>query len=191
MSSQFTPNALQGWHNLDPSQVDLVQPQWYQGGCVGTQSCPCWGSHQVADLPNCPGFTQSYMQQASKCSVSQWVSGFQKVGAYSWNPNQIVIGAKSWCGGDTPAQCQSSDTGIWGYQQMINILKTTGARGVYMWDINDYFTPGYGTYGNSISDSCKWTNQIADAFNINIPSYTPSTNPNCANYSGPLASNCS
>ena len=33
-SSQFMPGALQGWQNLNPSQVNLVQPQWYQGGCI-------------------------------------------------------------------------------------------------------------------------------------------------------------
>jgi hypothetical protein len=104
MSSQFVPGGAQGWTALNPANVDAVMPQWYQGGCVGTQSCPCWGTQPVSTT-TCPGFAQSYMQQSSKCGVKQWVDGYTKVGAYSWPASQIVIGVKSWCGGDVAATC--------------------------------------------------------------------------------------
>jgi len=60
MSSQFVPGGIQGWKTLDPNAINAVSVQWYQGGCVGTQSCPCWGDHELIG-EDCPGFTQSYM----------------------------------------------------------------------------------------------------------------------------------
>jgi hypothetical protein len=160
MSSQFVPGGTQGWTALNPAKVDLVLPQWYQGGCVGTQSCPCWGTQPVSTT-TCPGFLQSYQQQSSKCGIKQWVAGFSKVGIYSWSPSKIVIGVKSWCGGDVAQPCAQQDTGIWGYKQMTDILSQTGVRGVYMWSLNNYYKDSYYKAGNPINARCDWSNRIA------------------------------
>jgi hypothetical protein len=33
-SAQFVPGGAQGWTALNPANVDLVMPQWYQGLCT-------------------------------------------------------------------------------------------------------------------------------------------------------------
>jgi hypothetical protein len=130
------------------------------------------------------------MQQAQKCGIKNWIDGFQKVGSYSWSASKIVIGTKSWCGGDTPSACQMSDTGIWGYKQMQNILKSSGARGVYMWSLNNYFKSGYYTSGNPINDKCSWANRVAQGLGLTAaaPVYKDSTF--CQSYTGPQPSGC-
>jgi len=189
MSSQFNPGGLQGWKALNPASVDAAMPQWYQGGCVGTQSCPCWGPQPVTSA-QCPGFKQSYMQQARLCGIKDWIDGFQSVGSYSWKPESIVIGAKSWCGGDIPSTCAQGDTGIWGWDQMNNILEQTKVLGVYIWDLNDYFMDEYFATGNIINDKCQWANHIAQK--LGLPAVAPTTGntDSCKAYSGPLAQNC-
>lgn len=54
-SYQFNPGAMHGWKTLNPNSVDAVMPQWYEGGCAGTNTCPCWGSHPDY-VSGCPGF---------------------------------------------------------------------------------------------------------------------------------------
>ena len=43
------------------------------------------------------------MSQSAKCGTYDWVEGFKNVGEYSWPKEKIVIGTKSWCGGDIAA----------------------------------------------------------------------------------------
>ena len=41
---------------------------------------------------------------------------------------------------------------------MKEIIGATGVRGVYMWDIDDYFMEGYyNVGGNPINVECSWT----------------------------------
>lgn len=74
---------------------------------------------------------------------------------------------------------------------MIDIIRITGARGAYFWDLNDYYQDDYYQAGNPINDQCKWANKIAEYLNIpHSNEYAPSNDINCANYTGPLAQNC-
>jgi uncharacterized membrane protein YgcG len=189
MSSQFVPGGAQGWTALDPSKVDASMPQWYQGGCVGTQSCPCWGASAITTT-SCPGFAQSYMQQSAKCGVKQWIEGFSKVGSFSWSANQVVIGVKSWCGGDVASSCTSSDTGIWGYKQMTDILTQTGARGVYMWSLNNYYKDSYFSAGNPVNARCDWSNRIAPTLGLSASATSYADSTMCQKYTGPTPSAC-
>lgn len=70
------------------------------------------------------------------------------MGLFNFPPEKIVIGAKSWCGGDEAHPCSPSDTGIWGYEQISNIINTSGSLGVAIWDLNDYFNKAYFDAGN-------------------------------------------
>lgn len=44
------------------------------------------------------------MGQSAKCGIQDWVEGFKTpgVGGINWDEDQVVIGVKSWCGGNDP-----------------------------------------------------------------------------------------
>ena len=57
--------------------------------------------------------------------------------------------------------CSTVDTGIWGINEMKDLLTKTSVRGVFMWNINDYFMSSFYTTGhNPINSQCSWTNNI-------------------------------
>jgi len=130
------------------------------------------------------------MQQSSLCGVQQWISGYSNVGGFDWAASQIIIGVKSWCGGDTAATCSSADTGLWGHLQMSNIIQQTGAGGVYMWDINDYFVDAYFNAGNPVNYNCDWANRIATTIGLKGASPTYADSTMCQTYSGPTPWTC-
>jgi len=47
---------------------------------------------------------------------------------------------------------------------MTIILTNSSARGVVIWDLNDYFNVAYYNVGNPINNFCLWTNSIG--FNL-------------------------
>lgn len=80
---------------------------------------------------------------------------------------------------------------------MKNILDATKARGVVIWDLDDYFDVGYYNAGNPIASECKWAQYLVNA--LGIKNYTEEelkvvpndeSNTNCDHYLGPVAFAC-
>lgn len=183
MSSQFTP---QGYSNslwsveLTPKYYKHVMIQWYQGGCLGTQSCPCWGDSDIIK-DSCPSnptsWTESSIGLDLKCGVVDWIRAFSNGGNKSssqWTSDKIVIGTKSWCGSTSPIKCSSTtnvtDTGIWSADQILKIIDALDGKigGVGLWDVNDYYSPGYGykNTNNPVTNECDFANIVANKLGI-------------------------
>jgi len=74
---------------------------------------------------------------------------------------------------------------------MTNILKHSEARGIAIWDLNDYFSTAYYSTGNPINNQCLWTNSIG--FNLGWLEWDPrllDVNDACHNYVGQMPYAC-
>ena len=78
----------------------------------------------------------------------------------------MVIIRLNYLGGDKASDCSQKDTGIWGFDQMIEILKVTDVKGTAMWSIDNYFKKEYYDSGNPENYYCNWSNMIADYYKI-------------------------
>ena len=183
MSSQFTPQGYMypdRWSvKLNPDYFHHVMIQWYEGGCQGTQTCPCWGNSKIIK-ESCPTdpkvwHTKKYTEELQKrCGSVQWLKAFSNGGnskGSQWPSDKIVIGAKSWCNGDTPAPCKTSDTGIWSANQISDIIDEMDGKigGVGLWDLNDYYAEGYNytNTGNPMTNECEFGQIISKKLGIN------------------------
>jgi len=69
---------------------------------------------------------------------------------------------------------------------MLAILDATNARGVVIWDLNDYFNTAYYTAGNPINSFCNWASTMQAYFSLEENEFLVlKENDICANYTGP------
>ena len=186
---QFTPqgynsNSLSpNWAvNLTPLYYKHVMIQWYEGGCVSGDTCPCWGSSDIIK-DTCPkdpsSWDTNYSNELStKCGIVDWIKAFSNRGnpkSSQWTTDKIVIGTKSWCGLVKPTKCSSDmDNGIWSADQIINIVDKLNSNigGVSIWNVNDYYSPGYANTGNPVSSKCEFSNIVSNKLGIKSSSST-------------------
>jgi len=80
---------------------------------------------------------------------------------------------------------------LWGIKDMTSILTKSEARGIVIWDLNDYFNVDYYNVGNPINNQCSWTNSIA--FNLGWASWEDKllfVDDICQNYVGQMPWAC-